>query len=156
MIVAFLRLCAVVLAGALLTGCGSSVPQCAEEWIKEEAIEWYKSTADSRFHEHPRHTVIGRAPDVWNDYLNQEFRLAMVRTLDRRKGDRSWDVARRCVAELHGRDWERMYEDVHVPGGPGSRVAGYALTGEVKHLFDLHYRIFLDDDGNAHIRSWGG
>ena len=140
------------LLAVVLAGCGGgsligSVPECTDETIKEAAIDWLRMSgeAQSFVHTHPRRR---QNPEVWNDYYNQEFRLVLVRTLGAKKGDKPWDAARRCVAELHGRRMDAIY------GQKGEGRQGWTLRDEVQRLEDLEYLIFLDDDGNAHIRSW--
>ena len=146
---AFLRLCAAIFAGMVLTGCGGvSVPECADDWVKEAALAMFKKGE--------RDSLIGglesagRRRDcsadlaVVEEYLDQEFRLVAARTRNLYREART----RRCIADVHGR--LLMVGTRNSSPLCGRKPA--TLTNEVRVVGVFRYQIFLDDEGNAHVR----
>ena len=142
---AFLRLCALVLAGALLTGCGSSVPQCGDEWVREAAFAKFKQSEREWIESRLAHDEALRDGKCFADrsvadnYLNQDFWMVGVRTTDT-----DWMAkTRSCLAEVYGRKL-RFYNFCDVDPA--------TLTEKVRHVESISYIIIVDDEGTPHVR----
>lgn len=85
---AFLRLCAAVLAVVVLAGCGGA-PQCNDDWVKETVTELLVESYRER-------SASFKGKEA---FLSQKFELAAVRTLAQREDLGSST----CEAQLHGR-----------------------------------------------------
>ena len=161
---AFLRLCAAIFAGVVLTGCGGvSVPECADDWVKEAALAMFKAEeSDSwigRLEEAGRRRIsadgilttetVDCSADlaVVEDYLDQEFRLVAARTLRLNREART----RQCIVEVHGR---LLMVGIRNSSPLCGRKPA-TLTNEVRVVDGaFRYHIFLDDEGDAHVRRY--
>ena len=123
---AFLRLCAAVLAGAVLTGCGGAAPKCNDDWVKETVIDLAKDG-------HTNTAKIGFGPEVADAFANQEFQLIAVRTTALAE-----DVGTStCEAEFHGRKM---------------KVVTGELKDQVEFISNVSYEAYLTDDGDHYVR----